>query len=56
MPLTPSSMVPLGTLAPDFRLPDTTGQQIALSDFAKPLGRPTPELAFAAQRGGAPLV
>src|SRR5438552_12526079 len=34
MPLTPSSMVPLGTPAPDFRLPDTTGQQIALSDFA----------------------
>ena len=35
MPLTPSSMVPLGTPAPDFRLPDTTGQQIARSDFAK---------------------
>ncbi len=28
----------------------------ALSDAAKPLGRPTPELAFAAMRGGAPLV
>jgi dihydropyrimidinase len=27
----------------------------ALSDFAKPLGRPTPELAFAAARGGALL-
>ena len=25
----------------------------ALSDYAKPLGRPTPELAFAADRGGA---
>ncbi|MGE3782228.1 MAG: amidohydrolase family protein, partial [Alphaproteobacteria bacterium] len=28
----------------------------ALSDAAKPLGRPTPELAFAAQRGGTPVV
>src|ERR1700719_2213213 len=28
----------------------------ALSDAAKPLGRTTPELAFAAERGGAPLV
>ena len=28
----------------------------ALSDAAKPLGRPTPELAFAAERGGAPVI
>jgi dihydropyrimidinase len=28
----------------------------ALSDAAKPLGRTTPELAFAAERGGQPLV
>jgi dihydropyrimidinase len=28
----------------------------ALSDAAKPLGRPTPELAFAAQTGGQALV
>jgi len=28
----------------------------ALSDAAKPLGRPTPELAFAAERGGGPVV
>jgi len=28
----------------------------ALSDAAKPLGRTTPELAFAAARSGAPLV
>jgi dihydropyrimidinase len=28
----------------------------ALSDAAKPLNRPTPELAFAAAAGGAPLV
>jgi len=28
----------------------------ALSDAAKPLGRTTPELAFAASRGGAPIV
>ena len=28
----------------------------ALSDAAKPLGRATPELAFAAQRGGQPVV
>ena len=31
-------------------------QPCALSDFAKPLGRATPELAFAAERGGQPVV
>ena len=30
--------------------------ECALSDAAKPLGRTTPELAFAAERGGRPLV
>jgi peroxiredoxin len=33
MALTPSNMLPLGTLAPDFRLPDTTGKLVSLSDF-----------------------
>lgn len=33
MALTPSGMVPLGTPAPDFRLQDTRGQMVALSDF-----------------------
>ncbi len=28
-------MLPLGTKAPDFRLPDTTGKTISLSDFRK---------------------
>jgi dihydropyrimidinase len=30
--------------------------QCALSDAASPLNRPTPELAFAAAKSGAPLV
>jgi peroxiredoxin len=33
MALTPSTMLPLGTTAPDFRLPDTTGRTVALADF-----------------------
>ncbi|HYT58769.1 MAG TPA: thioredoxin family protein [Haliangiales bacterium] len=33
MAKTPSTMLPLGTSAPDFRLPDTTGKIISLSDF-----------------------
>ena len=31
---TPSTMVPLGTPAPDFRLPDTDGKMVARDDFA----------------------
>ena len=34
MSLTPSTMMPIGTPAPNFRLPDTEGQLVAISDFA----------------------
>ena len=34
MAATPSTMVPLGTPAPDFRLPDTDGTTVSLADFA----------------------
>jgi peroxiredoxin len=33
MSLTPSTMLPIGTAAPAFRLPDTDGQTISLDDF-----------------------
>jgi peroxiredoxin len=33
MALTPSTMLPLGTTAPDFRLPDTSGKTVSLADF-----------------------
>ena len=39
MALTPSTMLPLGTSAPDFRLPDTNGKLVALADF-----KPAPAL------------
>lgn len=34
MALTPSTMLPLGTPAPDFALPDTLGNTVSLSDFS----------------------
>lgn len=34
MARTPSTMLPLGTQAPDFRLPDTDGRLVARDDFA----------------------
>jgi len=37
MAMTPSTMLPLGTEAPAFRLPDTDGKIVSLSDFR---GRP----------------
>jgi peroxiredoxin len=33
MALTPSTMLPLGTTAPDFTLPDTNGKTVSLADF-----------------------
>jgi peroxiredoxin len=33
MALTPSTMLPLGTTAPDFKLPDTNGEIVSLADF-----------------------
>ena len=33
MALTPSTMLPLGSKAPDFRLPDTDGSTVSLDDF-----------------------
>ncbi len=33
MSLTPSTMLPIGTVAPGFRLPDTDGRTISLDDF-----------------------
>src|SRR5271163_2876658 len=33
MSLTPSTMLPLGTIAPGFRLPDTDGKTVSLEDL-----------------------
>ena len=35
MALTPSTMLPLGTTAPDFQLPDTNGKTVSLADFKR---------------------
>ncbi len=35
MVATPSTMLPLGTQAPDFRLPDTAGRVVSRDDFAE---------------------
>jgi peroxiredoxin len=43
MALTESTMLPLGTPAPDFRLPDPEGREVALSDFS---GAPALLVAF----------
>ena len=34
MAKTASTMLPLGTVAPDFRLPDPTGEFVSLTNFA----------------------
>lgn len=38
MALTPSTMLPIGTPAPDFALPDFDGNTVALADFADSAG------------------
>jgi peroxiredoxin len=43
MALTPSTMLPLGTVAPDFMLPDTEGTTVSLEDFK---GAPALLVAF----------
>ena len=35
MALTPSTMLPLGTQAPQFRLPDTSGKTVSLTELTK---------------------
>ena len=58
MALTPSTMLPLGTKAPDFSLRDTvSGRTVTLADFEK-LTQDTERngrLALRIQRGGASL-
>lgn len=39
MVMTPSTMLPLGTVAPDFSLPDTENGVVSLSDFAAAPGK-----------------
>ena len=43
MVLTPSTMLPLGTKAPDFSLPDPSGKKVSLADFA---GKPALLVVF----------
>src|SRR6185437_8816761 len=43
MVLTPSTMLPLGTKAPDFSLPDPSGKTVSLADFA---GKPALLVVF----------
>ena len=43
MALTPSTMLPLGTAAPDFKLPDTGGKMVSLANFK---GQPALLVAF----------
>jgi peroxiredoxin len=43
MALTPSTMLPLGTVAPAFQLPDTDGKTVTLADFK---GSPALLVAF----------
>jgi peroxiredoxin len=43
MALTPSTMLPLGTTAPDFQLPDTDGKTVSLDEFK---GAPALLVAF----------
>ena len=38
MAVTPSTMLPLGTRTPQFRLPDTTGKMVSLADLPKDKG------------------
>ena len=38
MALTPSTMLPLGTIAPQFKLPDTEGHLLGLDDFPQAQG------------------
>ncbi len=38
MVMTPSTMLPLGTEAPPFRLPDTAGREVSLDDFRESRG------------------
>ena len=38
MALTPSTMLPLGTLAPQFRLPDVSGRLVSLADLPQGQG------------------
>jgi len=35
MAVTPSTMLPLGTQAPHFALPDTTGRTVSLAEFSQ---------------------